>query len=93
MADSVNDNLSNLSFNRCEDLYFDAMKRKERHDKIYSKCLDQECTFKPDIGINKYQNLNKSESVIDRLSNPNYSVKEQAVVRKITNENFDPKTG
>lgn len=70
------------------------MKRKERHDKIYSKCLDQECTFKPDIGINKYaSSLNKSESVIDRLSNPNYSVKEQAVIRKVTNENFDPTTG
>lgn len=28
-------------------LYEDARHRKLRHDVIYSKCIDKECTFKP----------------------------------------------
>ena len=36
------------------DLYKDALRRKERQDKIYSACITSECTFKPDTTVSKY---------------------------------------
>lgn len=37
-------------------LYEDAKRRKERQDKIYSACVESECTFQPDIQATKYYN-------------------------------------
>jgi hypothetical protein len=36
------------------DLYQDAMRRRERQDKIYSACIGSECTFHPDTTVSKY---------------------------------------
>jgi hypothetical protein len=36
------------------ELFEDAKRRQERKEKIYSACLDSECTFQPDIGYTKY---------------------------------------
>ena len=30
-----------------QELYVDAQHRNMRHNHIYSKCIDKECTFKP----------------------------------------------
>lgn len=79
------------------DLFEDAKKRKERQDKIYSVCLDQECTFQPDIGINRYKGPQRSgdkESFVHRLAQSNRSRERSlAEVNKRNDENFDPKTG
>jgi len=32
-------------FSKFMELYADALDRNERHEKIYSKCIDSECTF------------------------------------------------
>ena len=68
-------------------LYEDAMSRLERHNKIYSMCIDSEWTFKPDIGKTKNKNVshkyNQSKNVIS----------EKSLIEKYNNENFDPKTG
>jgi DNA polymerase sigma len=35
-------------------LYKDALLRRERQDKVYSACLEPECTFIPDTTGSKY---------------------------------------
>ena len=40
--------------NKFTDLYKDAMRRRERQDKVYSACIASECTFKPDTRVSKY---------------------------------------
>jgi hypothetical protein len=35
-------------------LYKDALRRRERQDKIYSACIEPECTFIPDTTGSKY---------------------------------------
>ena len=37
-------------------LYEDAKRRKERQEKIYSACMESECTFQPDTNLTKYYN-------------------------------------
>ena len=36
-------------------MFDDAKRRKERKDKLTNLCLEGECTFQPDIGINKFK--------------------------------------
>lgn len=36
------------------DLYQDALRRKERQEKIYAACISPDCTFKPDTTVSKY---------------------------------------
>lgn len=40
---------------RFKALFDDAKRRKERKDKLTNICLEGECTFQPDIGINKFK--------------------------------------
>jgi hypothetical protein len=68
-------------------LYDDAMKRVERHNKIYSMCIDSECTFKPDIGKTKHMNVSH------RYNNNKNCISEKSIIEKFNNENFDPVTG
>lgn len=42
------------SADKFRDLYQDAMRRRERQDKIYSACIGSECTFQPDTTVSKY---------------------------------------
>ena len=35
-------------------LYDDARRRKERQDKIYSACVESECTFNPDTAQTRF---------------------------------------
>lgn len=56
-----------------EALYNDAKHRSQRQREIYAKCIDKECTFKPEM-ITKKSNLSKKmikevqEEVTDRLN-------------------------
>lgn len=68
-------------------LYDDAMKRVERHNKIYSMCIDSECTFKPDIGKTKHMNVSH------RYNSNKNCISEKSIIEKFNNENFDPVTG
>lgn len=82
--DGVPEEYSNFSSNyndQFSHLYEDAMKRVERHNKIYSMCIDSECTFKPDIGKTKHK-------FTGRKVKPN-----KQIDYKYNNENFDPVTG
>jgi len=42
--------------NKFSTLYEDAKLRKERQDKIYSACVESECTFQPDTQATRYHN-------------------------------------
>ena len=42
------------SADKFRDLYQDAMRRRERQDKIYSACIGSEYTFQPDTTVSKY---------------------------------------
>lgn len=57
-----------------ETLYDDAKRRKERQDKIYSACLESECTFVPDTQATKYYNQRMENKDPNRtnLSNNGY---------------------
>jgi hypothetical protein len=35
-------------------LYYDALRRKERQEKVYARCMAPDFTFKPDTRISKY---------------------------------------
>lgn len=56
-------------------------------------CLDQECTFQPDIGATKYRPRDVNHSVIERLSQPMHSSREHAEEVKSRADMRDPKTG
>jgi hypothetical protein len=68
-------------------LYDDAMKRIERHNKIYSMCIDSECTFKPDIGKTRHKYVGH------RYNQSKQIVAEKSMIEKFNNDNFDPVTG
>ena len=53
-AASVAHGLRSNSADKFSDLYLDAMRRRERQDKIYSACIGSECTFQPDTTVSKY---------------------------------------
>lgn len=45
----INDFFDQIKKNKFNELYEDAKQRFERQDKIYSACVDKECTFKPKL--------------------------------------------
>eukprot|EP00347_Sterkiella_histriomuscorum_P010260 403376977 len=49
------------SSDKFSNLYEDAKRRKERQDKIYSACVESECTFQPDTQATKFY-YNKVEN-------------------------------
>ena len=75
-------------------LYDDAIKRKERKDHIYSKWLDSECTFQPDIIAAKYSETDHLdlENLVDRLSKPPKG-KNFPKIKYIQEEKYDKQTG
>ena len=89
------DEYSDVSVNRSwhVELYEDAQRRKDRKDKVTAKHMDIECTFHPDIGINKYMSRSNHASVVDWLSNHNQSVLEHSHIHKHNADKFDPNTG
>lgn len=75
-------------------LYDDAVKRKERQDHIYSKCLDAECTFQPDIIDRTNGDTDQIDvnNLIDRLVNPPKTIN-YSKIEYLQNEKFDKQTG
>ena len=71
-------------------LYMDAMKRVDRHNNIYSKWIDSEWTFQPDIGKTRLRGIHPRYDQINDISN-------KSMMEKLRNENirrnFDPETG
>jgi hypothetical protein len=68
-------------------LYDDAMKRVERHDKIYSMWIDSEWTFKPDIGKTEHMNVSH------RYNKSKNQISGKLMIEQFNNEHFDPVTG
>jgi len=56
------------SVDKFTDLYEDAKRRQERKENLYSNCLEQECTFEPDISVTRIHGRRHSEQ---RPSNRN----------------------
>ncbi|CAI2360937.1 unnamed protein product [Moneuplotes crassus] len=77
-----------LNPDQCHLLYEDAMKRVDRHNNVYSQCLDSECTFRPDI------QRTRSNNITSRYDKGNSSKRD---LQKLQNEsyrrNYDPETG
>lgn len=75
-------------------LYDDAIKRKQRKDQIYSKCLDSECTFTPDIAKGQLYDSRISENVdfVERLTRANKN-RDRSRIKYIQEEKYDPETG
>lgn len=75
-------------------LYDDAMKRKQRKDNIYSKCLDSEWTFHPDLLKGKgYESfITENGNFVERLSKPS-NAKNRSKIRQLAEEKFDKNTG
>jgi hypothetical protein len=44
----INANGDSYRIDKFNTLYEDARRRQERQDKIYSACMEAECTFQPD---------------------------------------------
>jgi len=63
------------------------MKRIERHDKIYSMCIDSECTFKPDTAKTRYKYKHSKSRYRKSF------VSEKPLIEKYNSENFDQTTG
>ena len=75
IAASHSNNSWNLSaVNKHQALYEDAKHRNLRHEHIYSKCIDRECTFKPKL-VTKNSKLSQKtvlevqNEVMDNLNN------------------------
>lgn len=49
------------SVDKFTDLYEDAKRRQERKENLYSNCLEQECTFEPDIRATRIHGRRNSE--------------------------------
>jgi hypothetical protein len=74
-------------------LYDDAIKRKQRKDQIYSKCLDSECTFQPELMRSPLTSYyTESGSFVERLSKPS-KLKEKSKIKYLQDERFDKETG
>jgi hypothetical protein len=75
-------------------LYDDAMKRKQRKDNIYSKCLDSECTFQPDlIKGGMYDSFySENPNFVARLAKPQNG-KSRSKIRYMHEANYDKQTG
>ena len=59
--------------NKFSNLYEDAMMRQERQQKVYSMCIDKECTFKP--------RMVSQESKLSKIYSQNLSINQsQAIV-------------
>ena len=87
VADEHSSALNSFKPDQFLHLYDDAMKRVERHSKIYSMCIDSEWTFKPDLLKTKHKYSGK------KLSHQKSSLLEKNMIEKFNNENFDPVTG
>ena len=88
VADERTESVGRSKPNQHLQLYDDAMKRVERHNKIYSMCIDSECTFKPDTVKTRYRYKN---------SKPRYNVKSEVwdkpSIERFNQDNFDQVTG
>ena len=76
-------------------LYDDAIKRKERKDYIYSKCLDSECTFHPDLVANRQfddSRYTDPDSIVDRLAKPS-KARDRSRFKYLQEEKYDKETG
>jgi hypothetical protein len=75
-------------------LYDDAMKRKQRKDNIYSKCLDSEWTFHPELfkGRRYESFISEDGNFVERLSKPS-NAKNRSKIRQLADEKFDKSTG
>ena len=97
-SNNRNANASLISSNKKLDkfmlLYDDAIKRKQRKDNIYSKWLDSECTFQPDLAYNQYyeSTYTNPEDVVERLNQPS-KTKEFLKIKYLHEEQYDQKTG
>lgn len=87
MGDEHSDIFSNRQPDQFSQLYDDAMKRVERHRKIYSLCIDSDCTFKPDIGKTRVDHVEPKYNLHKN------TLSEKSMIDKFNNENFDPETG
>ena len=86
---------SNNKLDKFKLLYDDAIKRKQRKDEIYAKCLDSECTFQPDlIKGNNYDSYytNIDHNFGERLSKPS-KTKERSRMQFLHEEKYDESTG
>jgi hypothetical protein len=68
------------------ELYSDAMRRFERHDKIYSIWIDSEWTFQPDI-------VRTRRNISPKYAQTKQIISDKSMIEKFNNENFDPSTG
>ncbi|CAI2384022.1 unnamed protein product [Moneuplotes crassus] len=86
---------SENKLNKFNLLYDDAIKRKQRKDEIYSRCLDSQCTFQPDLTKgNRYDSYYPENhgDFGDRLSKPS-TIKEKSRMRHLQDEFYDKESG
>ena len=89
-----NSNLPPPVPNKFVNLYEDAQRRKERQDKIYSACMESECTFQPDTNQTKYY-YQKLEIKDPGYQQKRSSSRDRSQKRNATfnNDLFDPESG
>ncbi|CAI2384299.1 unnamed protein product [Moneuplotes crassus] len=86
---------SGNKLNKFNLLYDDAMKRMQRQDEIYSRCLDSECTFQPDVSKgNHYDGYYPEDfgNFAERLSKPS-TRKEKSKIMHLQDQCYDKTTG
>ena len=66
LGDYQDNDEENVNLPKHQALYNDAKHRLLRHEHIYSKCIDRECTFKPKL-ITKESIL--SQNLIQEVKN------------------------
>ncbi len=98
MSDRCRDAYGN-KIDKFSNLYEDALRKQDRQDKIYSACLETECTFQPDLSRTRYSSQGRAEdtnsTVFNRLANT--KSRENSLQRieaqKAQEEMFDNNTG
>ncbi|CDW91726.1 UNKNOWN [Stylonychia lemnae] len=107
LSERYNNNGESLTRNghgskdKFSNLYEDARRRKERQDKIYSACVESECTFQPDTQVTKYyyqrmesKDPNKTGmSNFDRANSRDNSMRKNKNNTTLNNDLFDPESG
>lgn len=74
-------------------LYDDALKRKQRKEEIYAKCLDSECTFQPDVMRGQFWDSQMdSQGFAERLSKVPKG-RDRSRIKYLHEEKYDKNTG